>query len=81
MSRFKLDEKTRELMLKHLVEESNLRIDDLFTEKGKEEYSLLLWDALANYDEQWLGEQFAVARRLRREHFRGEAELKKKALD
>lgn len=78
MSRFKIDDRTRALILKYLAE-TNLRISDLFTEKGKAKYPLLLRLAFANYDEEWLAEQLATGGYLKQECFRSEMELRAKA--
>lgn len=78
MSRFKIDDRTRALILKHLAE-TNLRISDLFTEKGKAEYPLLLQRAFASHDEEWLAEQLATSGSLRQERFCSEAEIRAKA--
>lgn len=76
MSRFKIDDRTRALMLKHLAE-SDLRISEPFTEEGKQKYPLLLQMAFANYDEDWLADQFVAY--IRRPCSGTEAELRAKA--
>lgn len=78
MGRFKIDDRTRALMLKHLAE-MNLMISDLLTEKGKMEYPLLLQVAFASHDEEWLADQLATGGYIKRECFCSEAELRSKS--
>jgi cell wall assembly regulator SMI1 len=78
MSRFKIDENLRRLMLRHLAE-TDLKVDEAFTEKGKADYRKLLEMAFASYDEDWLAEQFTIGGRLNEERFGSPEELRAKA--
>lgn len=79
MSRFKIDAVTRQLMLKNLAK-SDLGIDKLLTKKGERDYPELLRTSFASHDEEWLAEQLAAKKRIKKGSFKTETDLKAKAL-
>lgn len=64
MGRFKLDQRTRTLMLKHLAENPP-RIPDVLTDQGRRLYLDLIRMAFAHYDEEWLSAQLVLQNLLR----------------